>query len=88
MADDVVEETLGSPGAADPRTIVLRQQQGFRRALRADTALAAVLGACDGDLDLHTIVATVAGILSIDPTALSETVLPTIRTCIHDGFLR
>ncbi len=87
MADDVVEETLGSPGAADPRTIVLRQQKGFRRALRADTALAAVLGACDGDLDLHTIVATVAGILSIDPTALSETVLPTIRTCIQDGFL-
>jgi hypothetical protein len=67
---------------------VLRQQRGFRRALQADTALAAVLGACDGDLDLHTIVATVAGILSIDSTALTETVLPTIRTCIRDGFLR
>lgn len=88
LAEDVVEETRGSPGAADPRTIVLRQQRGFRRALQADTALAAVLGACDGDLDLHTIVATVAGILSIDPTALTETVLPIVRTCIRDGFLR
>jgi methylase of polypeptide subunit release factors len=88
LAEDVIEETRGSPGAADPRTIVLRQQRGFRRALQADTALAAVLGACDGDLDLHTIVATVAGILSIDSSALTETVLPTIRTCIRDGFLR
>src|SRR5215204_6675041 len=87
LAEDVVEETRGSPGAADPSTIVLRQQRGFRRALQADTALAAVLGACDGDLDLRTIVATVAGILSIDPTALSQSVLPIIRTCIRDGFL-
>jgi methylase of polypeptide subunit release factors len=87
LAEDVVEETRGSPGAADPRTIVLRQQRGFRRAVQADTALAAVLGACDGDLDLHTIVATVAGILSIDPTALTESVLPVIRSCIRDGFL-
>ena len=44
LAEDVAEETRGSPGAADPRTIVLRQQRGFRRALQADTALAAVLG--------------------------------------------
>jgi methylase of polypeptide subunit release factors len=87
LAEDVVEETRGSPGAADPSTIVLRQQRGFRRALQADTALAAVLGACDGDLDLRTIVATVGGILSIDPSALSEAVLPTIRTSIRDGFL-
>jgi methylase of polypeptide subunit release factors len=88
LAEDVVEETRGSPGAADPRTIALRQQRGFRRAIQADTALAAVLGACDGDLDLHTIVATVAGILNIDPTALTQSVLPIIRTCIRDGFLR
>ena len=88
LAEDVIEETRGSPGAADPGTIVLRQQRGFRRALQADTALAAVLGACDGDLDLRTIVATVASILSIDSTALTETVLPIIRTCIRDGFLR
>ncbi len=53
LAEDVVEETRGSPGAADPRTIVLRQQRGFRRALQADTALAAVLGACRRSRSAH-----------------------------------
>ena len=86
LAEDVVEETRGSPGAADPRTIVLRQQRGFRRALQADTALAAVLGACDGDLDLHTIVATVAGILGIDPTALTRD-CPADHPNLHPGWL-
>jgi hypothetical protein len=87
LVDDVVEETRGTPGAADPNSIVFRQQRHFRRALRADTAVAAVLGACDGDLDLSTIMATVAGILHLEFDALSATMLPAIRQCIRDGFL-
>ena len=34
---DVQQETVGSPGAEDPETIVLRQQTGLRRARRVDT---------------------------------------------------
>jgi hypothetical protein len=45
-----------------------------------------VLGACDGDLDLSTIMATVAGILHLEFDALSATMLPAIRQCIRDGF--
>ncbi len=37
LTADVVEETTGQPGAADPQHIVLRQQRGFRRAVEADT---------------------------------------------------
>jgi methylase of polypeptide subunit release factors len=87
LGPDVMEETRGRPGAADPASIVFRQQQGFRRVLQADTALAAILGACDGDLDLGTIIATVAGILGRSVDALSEGVLPIIRECVRDGFL-
>ena len=52
LASDVVAETRGEPGAADPQHVVYRQQRGFRRAVELDTALAGVLGACDGDLPL------------------------------------
>ena len=54
LAGDVVEETTGVPGEADPQHLVLRQQRGFRRATEPDTALAGVLGACDGELALGT----------------------------------
>jgi methylase of polypeptide subunit release factors len=87
LGRDVIEETRGTPGAADPVSIVFQQQHGFRRALQADTALAAILGACDGDLDLGTIITTVAGILGLNVDALSEAVIPSIRQCIRDGFL-
>ena len=60
LADDVVEETTGIPGQADPQHIVLRQQRGFRRALAVDTATAGILGACDGELTLAEIIASVA----------------------------
>ena len=33
LAPDVVEETQGAPGAADPSTVVLRQHRGLRRAV-------------------------------------------------------
>jgi methylase of polypeptide subunit release factors len=87
LGEDVVEETKGIPGAADPASIVFRQQHGFRRALQADTAVAAILGACDGDLDLGMIITTVAGILGHTVDGLTEAVLPTFRQCVRDGFV-
>ncbi|WP_375431066.1 methyltransferase [uncultured Friedmanniella sp.] len=87
LAPDVVEETTGVPGAADPQHLVLRQQRGFRRAIEPGTALAGVLGACDGDLDLATLISSVAGLLDADPAALTAELLPRIRPLVVDGFL-
>lgn len=53
---DVLQETLGIPGAEDPERIVLRQQRGMRRAVEASTAEAALVGASDGDLTVGQIV--------------------------------
>lgn len=83
----VVQETLGSPGAADPRHIVLRQQYGLGRAVEAGTALAAVVGACDGDLPLGMLLGAVAGLLGVDPDALSSGLLPLLRGLVQDGYL-
>lgn len=87
-ADDLVQETIGDPGAEDPRHIVLRRQTGFRRAIEASTLTAAVVGACDGELPLYALVTGAASLLSRGfDEAWSEfsVVLPDL---IRDDFLR
>lgn len=84
LAADVQQETLGDPGAEDPEFIVYRQRTGLCRAMRLDTASAAVLGACDGDLTLGDLVSAVSQLLGSDVTA---TVLPSVREALRDGLL-
>ena len=84
---DVDEETLGVPGAEDPQYIVFRQRVGLLRAIKADTALAAVLGALDGDLSVGQVLAAVAQVLDLDPTELATGVLPEIRAALLDQLL-
>ena len=67
----MLAETRGQPGAADPQHLVFRQQRGFRRAVELDTALAGVLGACDGELPLHRLISSVASLLDLDPVELA-----------------
>ncbi len=87
LASDVVEETQGAPGLADPQHLVFRQQRGFRRAVQLDTAMAGVLGACDGELRLDQIVTSVARLLEIDPATLAAQMVPQVRTLVRDGLL-
>lgn len=83
----VAQETLGRPGAEDPEYLVLRQPYGFGRAVEVDTALGAILGACDGELPLGRIVAAVADLLDVDAAALAAEVAPRIRDLVVDGWL-
>lgn len=87
VAEDVVQETLGEPGAADPQHVVLRDQRGFRRAAELDTAAAGVVGACDGDLTLGELSDAVARLLEIDPGTLRADLEPVLRTLIADSLL-
>lgn len=87
VADHVVEESTGAPGASGPEHIVLRQSTGLRRAIDAGTALAAVLGACQGDLPLGLILPAVAQLLEVDADDLRRELEPRIRAAIRDGFL-
>lgn len=86
-SDDLVQEAIGAPGASDPDHIVLRQQTGFGRAVVADTALAAVVGACDGDLPLGVLVDAVAGLLDVDGATLASEILGQVRPLLADGLL-
>ncbi|WP_433014448.1 DUF7059 domain-containing protein [Kribbella sp. CA-294648] len=85
MADDVVQETAGPPGAEDPATIVLRRQRGMRRAEQVDTVLAGFVGACDGDLSVGQILDALASLLDRDD--LHGDYLPKIANLIREGFL-
>jgi hypothetical protein len=83
----VTQETLGAPGAADPQHLVLRQHFGFGRAVEVDTGLAAIVGACDGDLPLGVLIGAVAGLLEVDEAALRDEVLQPLRRLVEDGYL-
>lgn len=87
LAPDVVQEQLGEAGAEDPRTIVLRQQRGMRRALAVSTELAAAAGACDGTLPLHRVLDAVAVLLGLDPATTRRSLLPQVGELLAAGLL-
>ena len=87
LRTDVVQETTGRPGAADPEAVVLRQQRGLRRARQVDTVEAALAGACDGDLSVRQILEAVAQLLELDPAQTCADYLPAVRSLVAEGFL-
>jgi hypothetical protein len=87
VADGVVEERIGPPGADDPAVIVLRSNRGMRRARPLTTAQAALVGASDGELTVGQIVAALASILEAEPLDLRAELLPTARDLVVEGFL-
>ena len=83
----IVQETLGRPGEPDPEHIILRQPYGLGRATTAGTGLAAVVGACDGQLAAGQIVDAVASLLDVDAAALRAEVAPELRRLVRDCYL-
>ncbi|MDO5677257.1 MAG: methyltransferase [Propionibacteriaceae bacterium] len=84
---DVEQETIGRPGAEDPEHVVFRQRVGLLRAIKADTALAAALGALDGDLTVGQVLTAVAQVLELDASELAAALLPEIRAALLDQML-
>jgi methylase of polypeptide subunit release factors len=87
VAPDVTEERSHWPGDEHPTVITLRQGGGFRRELQVGTALAAVVGACDGELGLGAIIGAVASILDVDPAELTAEIVPEVRELLTGGLL-
>ena len=87
VAGDVTEERYYWPGNDDPTVITLVQGGGFGRRVDADTALAAFVGACDGDLSDGAIIGALAQITGAEERALREDLLPRVRDLVLDGLL-
>ena len=88
VAPDVTENRHHLPGAEDPTVIELRQGGGFGRALAVDPGLAALVGACDGDLPVGALIDAIAQLLEVDPAALRADLIPRVRELLFTGFLR
>lgn len=87
VAPDVTEARHHVPGVEDPQVIELRQGAGFGRVLDVDPALAALVGASDGDLPVGVLVAAIADLLEVDAGALRADLLPRVRELLFTGFL-
>ncbi|OJX72560.1 methyltransferase [Leifsonia sp. 71-9] len=87
VAGDVTEERHLWPGSDAPTAILLRQGGGFGRTVSADTGLAALAGASDGELSVAAIVGALAQLLEVDEAALRDDLLPAVRGMLVDGLL-
>ncbi|MBV9023791.1 MAG: class I SAM-dependent methyltransferase [Streptomycetaceae bacterium] len=87
LADQVVQEQVGLPGAEDPEHVVLRSNRGMRRATKVDTVGAGFAGACDGSLPAGRIVDAIAQLLGEDPIMLRDRTPASIRLLVEQGFL-
>ena len=87
VAPDVTEERHYWPGDDHPAVMNLRQGSAFARTYPLGTALAAVVGACDGELSIGAICAAVSQLLEVDGGELLAEVLPEIRELVTVGVL-
>jgi methylase of polypeptide subunit release factors len=87
VAADVTEERFHTPGAPDPTVVLLRQGDGFGRAVQASTGLAALVGASDGELTVGQLVGAIAALFEVPADDLAGELLPTVRGLVGDGFL-
>ncbi|QPP07304.1 methyltransferase [Streptomyces bathyalis] len=87
LAEGVVQEQVGMPGAEDPEHVVLRQQRGMRRATKVDTVGAGFAGVCDGSLPAWRILDAIAQLVGEDPVMLRDRTPGAIRLLVEQGFL-
>jgi methylase of polypeptide subunit release factors len=87
LADGVLQEQVGLPGAEDPEHVVLRAARGMRRATTVDTVGAGFAGVCDGSLTAGRILDAIAQLLGQDPVILRDSTPAAIRTLVEQGFL-
>ena len=87
QAPDLVEETRGPVGAEHPESILLRLQQGVRRARQVDTVEAGLVSASEGDLTAGQILDALASLLERDAADLRRTYAGPVRALVADGFL-
>ncbi|MDB1086533.1 methyltransferase [Streptomyces sp. ACA25] len=87
LAEDVIQEQIGRPGAEDPEHVVLRRRHGMMRATTLDTVGAGLAGSCDGTLRAGTIIDAIAQLLGEDAVVLRDRTPELLRGLVEQGFL-
>lgn len=87
VTSDVTEERYFRPGSADPAVIMLRQGGGFGHHLQVATSVAALVGACDGELSLGQLLGAIAALSDRAVPEVIAEALPAVRGLVIDGLL-
>ncbi|WP_371497962.1 methyltransferase [Kitasatospora sp. NBC_00374] len=87
LADEVVQEQVGAPGADDPEHVILRHNRGMRRATKVDTVGAGFVGVCDGTLAAGEIIDAIAQLLGEERVVLRDRVPESLRMLTEQGFI-
>jgi hypothetical protein len=87
LVDLTDDGLLGVRATVAPDVVLLRQAGGCGRVVRADTALAALVGACDGELTVGQIARALAELLERPTQDVVSGLLPAVRALVADGLL-
>ena len=82
-----VEHRLHAPGQAEPFMLKLAQVAGFAAEVQVTSAVAGVVGACDGELTLGALCDAVAQLLGEPAEDVRTEVLPAVRELVGLGIL-
>lgn len=82
-----VEHRLHAPGQAEPFMLKLAQVAGFAAEVQVTSAVAGVVGACDGELPLGALCDAVAQLLGEPAEDVRTEVLPAVRELVGLGIL-
>lgn len=82
-----VEHRLHAPGQAEPFMLKLAQAAGFAAEVQVTSAVAGVVGACDGELPLGALCDAVAQLLGEPVEDVRTEVLPAVRELVGLGIL-
>lgn len=86
-ADDVTEERHFVPGTPDPNVMIMHQGSGLGRSIMVGTAVSAIVGACDGELEVGQISAAVAMLTDREISDVRAEVDTPLRALIRAGML-
>jgi SAM-dependent methyltransferase len=87
VADGLREHRDHRPGEADPASITLVDTRRLGTSVQVSTALAATVGACDGELPVAAITSAVAALLGTGEGEVRHRVLPALVRLVADGSL-
>lgn len=82
-----VEHRLHAPGQPEPFMLKLAQVAGFAAEVQVTSAVAGVVGACDGELTLGALCEAVAQLLGEPAEDVRTEVLPAVRELVGLGIL-
>ena len=82
-----VEHRLHAPGQPEPFMLKLAQVAGFAAEVQVTSAVAGVVGACDGELTLGALCDAVAQLLGEPVEDVRTEVLPAVRELVALGIL-